>query len=178
MANELIHFSLEIHDIKWNASETDIIKHHLPNYLKATIVAEDVGKLILNATYRFLKDSFGFEAKDLYITNITTLDDDDTDTLTGESCEAMIPSDGSNTPTSNAQKYAIIYEGVNVNEEDEKCFIVPNLKMAVDTMHSMVMNFLSTIPYDIDVSFRYQKKNPTCVINDREYMWRCISVSD
>lgn len=175
MANELIHFSVELHDIKWNASETDIIKHHLPNYLKATIVAEDVGKLILDAAYRFLKDSFGFEAKYLYIKNITTLDDD---TLTGETCEAVSPCDGSNTLTSNAQKYAIIYEGINVNEEDEKCFIVPNLKMAVDTMHSMVMNFLSTIPYDIDVSFRYQKKNPTCVINDGEYMWRCIPVSD
>lgn len=175
MTNELIHFSLEIHDIKWDASETDIIKNHLPNYLKATIMAEDVGKSILDATYRFLKDEFGFEVNNFNIKNIKVLEDD---TLTGETCEAVCPCDGSNTSTSNEQKYAIIYEGVNVNEEDEKCFIVPNIKMAVDTMHSMVMNFLSTIPYDIDVSFRYQKKNPTCVINDGEYMWRCIPVSD
>lgn len=78
------------------------------------------------------------------------------------------------------QKYAIICEGVNVSDENEKCFIAPNFKTAVDMMHSMVMNFLSTInhdiPYDIDVAFRYQKKNPTCVINDGEYVWRCIPV--
>ncbi len=177
MNEELMHYSLELHDILWDASNEDIIKHNLPSCVYANIEAEDMDALVETETYRFLEDQFGFSADSILPKEIKVVEYG----WVGERIIQQFPYKGSNNPcdtNTDEQKYAIIYEGVNVDDGDKKCFFAPNRKMAMDTMHSMVMNFLSTIPYDIDVSFRYQYDNPFCSINDGEYVWRCIPVSD
>lgn len=175
MNEELMHYSLELHNIVWYAPVEVITEKQLPSCVYANIEAKNMYSLVEEA-HRFLEKQFGYGVDSVIPKEIKVVE-------YGWVGERVIkqffdePKDSYKTPT-DKQKYVIVYEGVNVDDGDKKCFIVPNRQMAMSTMHSMVMNFLSSVPYDIDASFRYQYDNPFCSINDGEYVWRCIPVSD
>ena len=176
MNEELMHYSLELHDIAWYVPVGVIDEKKLPSCVYANIEAKDMNSLVETEVYRFLENQFGYGVDSFIPKEIKVVE-------YGWVGERVIkqffdePKDSYTTPTEE-QKYAIIYDGNNVDDGDKKCKIAPNRQMAMDTMHSMVMNFLSSVPYDIDASFRYQYDNPFCSINDGEYVWRCIPVSD
>lgn len=172
MKEELMHFSLEIHNIAWYAP-LEVVEKNLPSCVYANIEAKDMNSLVETEVYRFLEKQFGYGVDSFLPKEIKVIEYD----WVGERVIKQFfdePKDSYETST-DERKYAIIYNGVN---GDKKCLISPNRQRAISTMHSMVMNFLSSVHYDIDASFRYQSDNPFCSINDGEYVWHCIPISD